>query len=349
MINYEMIIRKNDSHKLNRSKRNILIIGDGGSNAKQRTIINPISITNAEKIYGNGSLFKAYKIARETTNDDNIYTVNCPLYTDFIEIIDSLVHYNFDFIVPINIYLRDTFINPVTNKVTYFGAYYLERLGMTENQTTLVMTDYPSDLYDDIDKYLDEMRYVYDVFQNKNIDILNQYGNNMTFILNNLKNNPYSNVLMAASLSVCDFSSYPVNISVATNFDIDYIDLETHNSICFYKYHQAQGTSSLEQLVNLRAVDDIYKKVLIDILVKYVVKKLDLSEFNGTLYNPYVKVQIDTKVTKIMNELSKTAFKDYKIKSIAFRKTGIGVGNIIIDVSITPYSLLENINILLEV
>ena len=349
MINYETIIRKNDSHRLNRSKRNLLIIGDAGTNAKQKIILNPISTTNARKIYGNGSLYEAYKLARDITNDDNIYTVNCPLYTDFIEIIDSLVHYNFDFIVPINIYLRDTFINPVTNKITYFSTYYLERLGITENQTTLFMTDRPSDLYDDIDVYLDDMKSIYDTYVNKNIDIINKFGNNIAFILNNLKRNPYSNVLMAASLSVCGFSTYPADIPVATHFDIDYIDLGNYNSICFYKYHHAANISSLEQLVNMRVANDIYKKILIDILVKYVVKKLDLSEFNGVLYNPYVKVRIDTKVTKIMNELKKEAFKDYKIKSITFKKTGIGVGNIIIDVSITPYSLLENINVILEV
>ena len=91
------------------------------------------------------------------------------------------------------------------------------------------------------------------------------------------------------------------------------------------------------------------KKILIDILVKHVVKQLDLSEFNGTLYNPYVKVRIDTKVNKIMANMKNTVFQDYKIKSIAFEKVDIGVGNIIIDISIVPFSLLEKINILLEV
>jgi hypothetical protein len=50
-----------------------------------------------------------------------------------------------------------------------------------------------------------------------------------------------------------------------------------------------------------------------------------------------------------MSEMKNKVFQDFKIKSIAFEKVDIGVGNIIIDVSITPFSLLEKINILLEV
>ena len=347
MINYTTTIR-NRSNNINRSKRNILLIGHGTKNEKAKIIINPINIENAKSIYGNSELYSAYKYAKEITNDDNIYTVNCPLHTDFIEIIDSLVHYNFDFIVPLNIYLQDTFVNPITNKITYFSSYYLERLGKTGNQTTLIMTDRPSYLYDDIDIYLRDMNKIIEDYKNKNSELLNVYGNNLIFILNNLIDNEYSNVLLAASLSACDFTEYPTNIRYKTYFDIDYSDA-TNKVMCFYKYHPISNYSSIEQLLNFRPVDDVYKKILIDILVKHVVKQLDLSEFNGTLYNPYIKVRIDTKVNKIMSNMKNIVFQDYKIKSIAFEKVDIGVGNIIIDISIVPFSLLEKINILLEV
>jgi hypothetical protein len=347
MINYETTLRKN-KNSLDKSKKNILLIGKGTKNEKAKIILNPINIANARKIYGDSQLYEAYKYAREITNDDNVYTVNCPLFTDFIEIIDSLVQYNFDFIVPIDIYLQDTFINPVTDKLTYFGAYYLERLGMTENQSIVIMTDRQSSLYNDIDVYIEDMNNIVTKFNNDNSEIVSLYGNNMVFVLNNLIDNVYSHVILAASLAACDFKTYPVNIKDHTYFDIDHEDIN-NNSICFYKYHPISNYSSIEQLLNFRPLDDIYKKVLIDILVKYVVKQLDLSEFNGTLYNPYVKVRIDTKVSKIMSEMKNKVFQDFKIKSIAFEKVDIGVGNIIIDVSITPFSLLEKINILLEV
>lgn len=347
MINYTMAIN-NNYNKIDKTKRNILLIGQGSKSEKNKVIINPLSIENARKIYGNSQLYKAYKCAREITNDDNIYTVNCPLHTDFIEIIDSLVHYNFDFVVPLNIYLQDTFINPVTNKVTNFAAYYLERLGITGNQTTLIMTDRPSDIYLDMDIYIEEMDNIVKTFKKNNSEIVNMYGNNLVFVLNNFYNTTFSNAILAAALSVCSFSEYPIDVNYTTYFDIDYTDID-NDCICFYKHHMTSNRSSIEQLLNFRLINDIYKKVLIDILVKYVVKQLDLSEFNGTLYNPYVKVQIDNKVNRLMTSMKGTVYEDFKVKSIAFEKVDIGVGNIIIDVSITPFSLVEKINILLEV
>jgi hypothetical protein len=139
-----------------------------------------------------------------------------------------------------------------------------------------------------------------------------------------------------------------MNIAVPTYYDLDYSDI-SNKSLCFHKYHIASGYSSVEYLNNMKMSDDIYKKVLIDLLVKHVVNKLQLSEFNGVLFNPYVKVQIDTKVKKILDEMKGVVFADYILKGISFNSTGIGVGNIVIDVSITPYSLLETINILMEV
>lgn len=348
MINYEMAIKTNRNHSLDKSKRNILIIGKGETSNKLKTIINPIETTYAKFLYGNSELYEAYKAAKEITNDSNIYTVNCLLFTDFIEIIDDLVHYNFDFIVPLDIHLRDTFINPVTNKITHFAAYYLERLGFTNNKTILLMTDHESHLYDSIDKYLIDMKNVYNSFVRNNSDVLNSYGNNLVFVLNNLLNNKFANVALAAALSVCDFDKYPSNIIAPTYFDIDYLDLKKYNSICFHKYHPVGNTTSIEQLYNFRPVNDIHKKVLIDILIKYVTSKLDLNEFTGTLYSPYVKVKIDVKVKNLMEEMKGVVFRDYIIKNIFFKKTGIGVGNLIVDISITPYGLLDRINILLE-
>lgn len=348
MINYEA---KNDnakSYTIDRSKRNILIIGKASTPNKNKIIMNPMTIKMAKQLYGDSELYQAYRQAKEITGINNIYTVNCQLYTDFISLIDNLIHYDFDFIVPLNIYLRDTFINPVTGKTTNFFAYYIERLGITQNKTTMIMTDYASDLYESIDAYISDMNKTYNLVLSNNSEILTKYGNNMVFVLNNLKNNKFAHVILAASLSVCGFDEYPKNIDTPTHFDLDFLDI-TNKSFCFHKHHSVANTTSVEQLNNMSLVDNIYKRILIDILIKHVVRKLDFSEFSGTLFNPYVKVQIDTKVKKIMDELNKYAFVSYTIKGISFVKTGIGVGSIMIDLSIVPFSTLEKINIFMEV
>jgi hypothetical protein len=347
MINYT-VRNNNDTYTIDRSKRNILLIGKAETETRNKIILNPITTKTAKQLYGDSDLYNAYEVARNITGDANIYTANCQLYTDFIELIDSLIQYNFDFIVPINLYMRDTFINPVTNKATNFFAYYLERLGLTENSSTLFATDYASDLYEDMDKYLADMEKVYKDLLLSSSDILNSYGNNLVFVLNNLEGNKFPHVIAAATLSVCGFDEYPQDIQIPTHFDIDYLDI-TNKSFCFHKHHSVAGITSIEQLNNMSLVNNVYKKVLIDILVKHVVNKLDFSEFSGSLFNPYIKVQIDTKAKRIMKELSKYAFVDYKIKNISFIKTGIGVGRIAIDVSIVPFSTVEVINIFMEV
>ena len=104
MINYEA---KNDdakSYTIDRSKRNILIIGKASTPNKNKIIMNPMTIKMAKQLYGDSELYQAYKQAKEITGINNIYTVNCQLYTDFISLIDNLIHYDFDFIVPLNIY-----------------------------------------------------------------------------------------------------------------------------------------------------------------------------------------------------------------------------------------------------
>ena len=348
MINYETTINNRDNYKLDKNKKNILLIGMASSNNKQKIIINPINENNARALYGESDLYQAYVLAKNITRDTNIYTVNCPLYTDFIELIDTIVQYEFDFIVPTNIYIRDTFINPINRTEMYFAAYYLERLNLMNNNATIIMTDHSSDKYENMDAYLSDMNFIYNNFYEYNINILSKYGTSLVFVLNNFVSNKFSNVILAASLSVSDFDSYPENINIPTYFDIDYRDV-TNKSFCFYKHYPVTNITSIEQLHNTAVKEDIYKEVLIDMLIKHVIKRLDLSEFNGVLFNPYVKVKVDTKITRTMQEMKGSVFSDYKVNNISFVKTGIGVGTMIIDLSITPYSLLKTINVILEV
>ena len=129
----------------------------------------------------------------------------------------------------------------------------------------------------------------------------------------------------------------------AEEMTVDHLDHNKRNN----KLENLEWVDEKEN--KIRAKEDIYKEVLIDILIKHVVKQLDLSEFNGVLFNPYVKVKIDTKITRIMQEMKGSVFSDYRVNNISFVKTSIGVGTMIIDLSITPYSLLKTINVILEV
>jgi aminopeptidase C len=88
---------------------------------------------------------------------------------------------------------------------------------------------------------------------------------------------------------------------------------------------------------------------MIDETIKHVIRKLNLDEFRGKLYSPYIKLQINTKIKKIMEGMKDIVFKQYTIESIQFVKTAPAVGYISIKVSIVPYGTLERINIVMGV
>ena len=349
MSTYQISNKSNKKATLDRSKKNILLIGNANNNNQSKKILNPYNLETARQTYGeDNELFEAYRLAVEITNTTNVYTVNCPMTTDFIEIIDTIIHYNFDYIVPISIYIDDSFINPINDKKTYFCNYYIERLGLVESLTTLIMTDRPSYLYESIDSYLLNVRKMFRTYTNESQNVLEAYGSNMVFTLNNLNGTPYSHVLLAALLSVNPYTEYPNSVPFSTHFDIDNFDINNPN-ITYFKYCQNTNSCIIENLKNLRVTDDIYKWVMIDEAVKHVIRSLDLEEFRGRLYSPYVKLQINTKIKKIMEDMIDVVFKSYTIKNIQFVKTAPAVGYINIELSFVPFGTLENIHIVMGV
>ena len=346
---YNIANRANKKQKLDQSKNNILIIGSANNNNQSKVILNPLNIETARQLYGEGNpLFDAYKLAYKITYDANVYTVNCPMSTDFIEIIDTIMHYDFDYIVPINIFLDDTFINPTNDKKTYFCNYYAERLGTIDSLATLIMTDRPSHLYSSIDDYILKTKKMFKTFSDESAYILEQYGSNMIFTLNNLQGIEYSNVLLAAILSINKFTEYPNSVPYKTHFDIDSFDLNNIN-FTYFKYCESTNSCTIENLKNLRVVDDIYKWVPVNETIKYVIKALNLDEYRGRLYSPYVKLQINTKINKLMENMKGVVYKQYFIESIQFVKTAPAVGYISIKISIVPFGTLERINIVMGV
>ena len=349
MANYLAANNPAKKRSLDPSKKNILLIGSADNYNQTKIILNPENIDTAKQIYGTDNpLFNAYKAAYEVTNDSNIYTVNCPATTDFIEIIDIIINYDFNYIVPIDIFLEDTFVNPIDNKTTYFCNYYLERLGFIDNLATLIMTNRPSYLYASIDDYILDTKKVFKEYKNSSEHVLEKYGANIIFTLNNLSESYYSNVLVAAILSTNTFVKYPDPVSYKTHFDIDSSDLNDIN-LSYFKYCANTNTCTIENLKNLRLVDDIYKWILIDEAIKYVIRSLDLDEFRGRLYSPYVNTQINTKVKKIMEKMKGVVFDQYTIEKVQFVKTAPAVGYIYVKVSFVPYGTLEKINIVMGV
>jgi hypothetical protein len=210
------------------------------------------------------------------------------------------------------------------------------------------MTDRPSHLYGSIDDYILKTKKMFKTFSDESAYILEQYGSNMIFTLNNLQGIEYSNVLLAAILSINKFTEYPNSVPYKTHFDIDSFDLNNIN-FTYFKYCESTNSCTIENLKNLRVVDDIYKWVPVNETIKYVIKALNLDEYRGRLYSPYVKLQINTKINKLMENMKGVVYKQYFIESIQFVKTAPAVGYISIKISIVPFGTLERINIVMGV
>ena len=351
-IKYEKINYTYDKYiQLDSSKKNILILGKGNTKSERNNIINPINTDNAYDIYGDSDLYNAYKEAYNITKISNIYTVNCYSTDDFISIIDKISQYDFNYIVPIGINFSDKLFNKSTQKLEYYSSYILNILYNINSLSTLIMTDKHASLYEDIDDYLYNQNkitkdYINDLTVNNSSYNI---GSNLIFSLNMLKDISYSNVILAAMLSINDSSSYLKNINVEPVFDIDSSDLYEKCNFVYFKYNYILKGTNAENLLNFRIKNDIYKKVLIDELIKSILRIVDLNEFKGKIYTKYTNLQIKSKVINLLKPYENKMFKSYTLKDIRFVKLNTNTGYIYIELSVVPYDTLESLNIVMEV
>lgn len=341
--------------KFDPTKCNILLLGSSSMDTERCNVINPRGLYNAATLYGaNSDLYTAYYQCYNITKEYNIFTVNCKTYTDFLNVMDLVLHYNFSFVVPIGIKMEDTFYNESSKKYEYYIDYFMYLIEEYQSITTIIMTGNHAKDYIDIDDFLIynnnvlKKYYSHTVHDNNNYLLYQKNGSDIVYVLNNLVDVPYANAVLAAQLSLEEYTKYPENVNYVTYYDIDKTDIE-NNSYAYHKYNYLTNTSSIDNLVNMRLYEDVYKNVLIDTLIKSVLRMLDLDKYRGRLYNAYVKLQIERSVKVILDELKGSYFKNYEIKNIGFVKTEDTAGYIYIELLIMPYGFMEFINVVMEV
>ena len=138
------------------SGKKILIAGPALSNYKAREIILPANKEEALNTFGQSELYKAYELLIDL-GVSNVYLSNCYSRSDYIRLSDKIIHYDFDYFIPIDIYLSDKFYNPITNKEQYYAEYFLEQFALVNSLTTTIMTERHASLYKDFDQYISTM------------------------------------------------------------------------------------------------------------------------------------------------------------------------------------------------
>ncbi len=352
-ITYESnnFILEDTSIKIDKNKKNILILGEADTDKKRLEILNPKNDSEAMTYYGDSDLYNAYKEAYKITKDNNIYTLNTFYITDPIEAIDLIIHYDFNYIVPTSFFASDFFINPTTEIKTSYLAFYLSELAKIKSFSTIIATDRHASLYEDIDDYIYEMRDIVEDLCATNSMRFDEYGNNAIFVLNNFEGIEFSNVVLAAIMSQVKYAEHPMQLDefeYRTIYDFDYNDIMSKD-ITYFKHNLYEKDVTIDNFYNLRTTFDEYKIVMIDETIKELYRRIDLDEFKGRLYTPYIKLMIETKLKKYLEDATGSLIKDYKIKKIEFIKTDKSSGYINIELFVMPYGSVEYLKVVMGV
>lgn len=323
----------------------ILIIGKASSNNLSGELIRAKNIDDIKNAYGESDLAKAAQYVLSLK--DEVYLYNTYESEHYIDIVKKFNHYDFNYIVPIGINITDQFYNKYLNKKMTYAEFYLDNLPQDSN-SIIIMTDKHAELYEDMDDYmLTTENNLFNIKTNAQ-DIDSSKWTNLVFVCNMLTNVEYSNVVLATQLAITRPGKYPQDITHTASYDYDTFDIAS-NDICYYKNNLLNRYTSVENLVNMRNNDDVYKSILIDIVLKYIKRNLKLDKYRGTSFNSYTKIQIANDIKRFMNPISGDIIKNYNIKSINFVLTGPNVGNVLIEMEITPRGTFESLQVNLEV
>lgn len=340
-------IKKIETSEILDLNGSVLIIGPAENSNLTGDIIRVKSIESLKEVFGNSELTKAAEYVY-SNGVEKVYVYNTYNTENYITIANKFEHYDFNYIVPIGINIRDKFYNPVSKKNISYAEFYLDNLNKNTT-STIIMTDKHAELYYDLDDYIIEMENVLTEVKSKSV-VEGTYDkwSNMIFVCNMLSYYEYSNIVLATSLSLTIPGKYPKDILGGAIYDYDPLDIRNKDIVYFKDKVLSEGTS-IENLLNMRTTNDSYKSVLIDSTIKYIHRNLDLNKYIGTLLTKNTKMHIANDVKKFMDSLSGRMIKNYIIKSIEFVLTGSSVGNILIETELTPRGTFERLNVNLEV
>lgn len=319
----------------------ILIVGKGESSYKNNEIVQASYVEQVEYAYGEDSdLTNAFKEAY-SLGIRNIFLCNCYNYNDYIKALNVIAYDEYAYITPL-FNMSDTIID---NNTEYFLAeVYSNVLG--DKLTQIIVTEKHASYYEDINHYILNMNKIGMNFKAKTTNNLD-YGDNLCFVLNNLKKYNFANVALASILLQNDFKYYPqANIGDVV-YDLNNNDL-LGQEIVYFAYDSISGTT-IENFLNYCPTICPEKYVPVNIVKQIICRALDFSKYSGSLYNAYLKIRLENQVNSIMSSFTGKLIESYSLLDIKAIPTDDHRIIIYIFLSIKPYNSIESIEIALEV
>lgn len=345
MISVDYFNRTTNAYKNKSVEHNsILLVGSGDTEYKNKSIVYPSSYSSMQELYGKESdLTLAYGEAKKC-GAEQVFVLNCRKFSDYIDVLSLIAQNDFAFVCVLMDF-STTFIDPTTGTSRHLPELYSNSL--TTCYSTVLFTDEHASLFEDIDHFLKEMKKINISFQNKSKEKL-KYGENLGFILNNLSDYNYANVVLASMIATNDLRNYPEKQLGDVVFDIVNEDLYGHE-IIYHAYSSLVG-STVENLQNYSSTNAPEKMLLIPIIKNRICMALDYEQYSGKLMNKFMKIQIEGYTKTVLQSFVGVLIETYSITDIQFIKTeNSGEIDVIVFMNIKPYNSIETIQMSMEV
>lgn len=320
-------------------ENSILLIGLGTNKFKLNEIVETTDLDYIKNNFGADScFFKASVLAEKFGQNHDLYILNLDTWEDIKYQEEILLDLNFDYIVPLDLYIDDSYYDRYYQKKLTYSQLILLLLHKTV--TTMVLTGPHAKDYENLDAFLNSET---ERLNNVEYRFDNLRKNGMIYVANILANYTYANVILATMLANTDYGEYPSSsILESPVFDIDYSDVS--NRMVYFKSNYLTGTT-VENLVNF---DKNYITRLVPVykIIKYFYfHRADLDKFIGLAYTEYRKLKIQEELFKFLDSLVGWIIYKYELISITVVSNEYGSVDILLKYNIWPKFTTEKYTI----
>ena len=320
-------------------ENSILLVGLGTNKFKLNEIVETTDLDYIKNNFGADScFFKASVLAEKFGQNHDLYILNLDTWEDIKYQEEILLDLNFDYIVPLDLYIDDSYYDRYYQKKLTYSQLILLLLHKTI--TTMVLTGPHAKDYENLDAFLSSEA---ERLNNVEYRFDNLRKNGMIYVANILANYTYANVILATMLANTDYGEYPSSsILESPVFDIDYSDVS--NRMVYFKSNYLTGTT-VENLVNF---DKNYITRLVPVykIIKYFYfHRADLDKFIGQAYTEYRKLKIQEELFKFLDSLVGWIIYKYELISITVVSNEYGSVDILLKYNIWPKFTTEKYTI----
>lgn len=304
---------------------NMLIIGKGATNYSLKQVSYETDYDEVLEKYGESDLSRAFKIA-QGMGAEHIFMMNLKNSYDYSDAKEVIKQGDFTYIVPVSVYMSDTFTDAYDNdsSVSYI-AYLLSLVSVDDNESVIIATDKHASLYEDLDAFIEDMAKAESLVKRSCGGGMNM--ENLIFIANNAAKFKYANVMLAGALCAADIPDYPTGDFGKAIFDIDTFD--NPGNWAYFKSH-VDADTSIENLINFLPSGNSEKIVTVSRILKMIKREIDFSEFCGRAYTEYQRMRLENKLELYLAGLTGYVTYKYKINEVQGYKDVYNKGTIIV-------------------